>query len=83
MRCIDLPLDQLSTNSFLCRLRYDSPPCSSSSLLFSESVPSIYIYMYIYIERERERAIQKTYRAKNEKEPIQHKKEGSTVEREK
>ena len=33
-----------------------------------------------YIGRERERAIQKTYRTKNEKEPIQYKEEGNTVE---
>ena len=35
MRLIDLSLDQLSTNSLLCWLRYDSSPCPCSSSLFS------------------------------------------------
>ena len=32
LRLIDLSLDQLSTNSLLCPLRYDSSPCLSSSV---------------------------------------------------
>ena len=64
MRLIDLSLDQLSTNSLLCRLRYDSSPCPSSSsvfrpllfllLLVSESVPRI------YMEREKEQHEKRT-----------------------
>ena len=83
MRLIDLLLDQLSTNSLLCRLRYDSSPCPSSPVFLrlllsflSESVPRI------YREGEKEQ-YKKTYRAKNEKESTQHKKEGNTIEREK
>ena len=72
MRSGDLPLDQLSTNSLLCSLRYDSSPCRSSSsvfrllllfllLLVSESVPRI------YREREKEQHKKRTVlREKNE-----------------
>ena len=64
MRLIDLSLDQVSTNSLLYRLRYDSSPCPSSAsvihlllfflVLVSESVPRI------YREREKEQYKKRT-----------------------
>ena len=66
---------------------YDSSPCPSSSTVFRRLL-SFFFFCPLslkvfqeYIGRERERATQKTYRAKNEKEPIQHKKEGNSCER--
>ena len=62
----------------VCRLWYDSSPCPSSSSV----LPFFFLKAFqVYIGREK--AIQKEYRAKNEKELIQHKKKGNTVEREK
>ena len=76
MRLIDLSLDQL-THFYVnfCTTLFLILPLLLSFV--SESVPKM------YRERDRERAIQKTYRAKNDKEPIQHKKGGNTIEREK
>ena len=81
MRLIDLSLDQLSTNSLLCRLRYDSSPCPCSSCPFFFCSLSLKVFQE-YIGRER-KSNTKNVQSKNEKEPIQHKKEGNTVEREK
>ena len=82
MRLIDLSLDQLSTNSLLCGLRYDSPPCPSSSSSdflrlpsFSESVPRI------YREREKEQYKKRRTEQKMRKSQSNTKKEGNTVEK--
>ena len=88
MRSIYLSLDQRFANSLLCRLQYDSPPCSSSSSLrFFLKVFQAYIYIYRERERERERGErekeqykQRTER-KNKREPIQYKKERNIVEK--
>ena len=61
MRLIDLSLDQLSTYSLLCRLRYDSSPCPSSStvlrrfLSFFFFCPLSLKVFQEYIGREREK----------------------------
>ena len=52
IRLIDLFLDQLSTNSLLCRLRYDSSPCPSSSSVLR--LPLLKVFQE-YIGREREK----------------------------
>ena len=50
LRLIDLSLDQLSTNSLLCRPQHDSSPCSSSSAFL---LPFFLKVFQEYIGRER------------------------------
>ena len=95
MRLIDLSLGQLSTNSLLSRLQYDSPPCPCSSSLFLSPAfllllssfffyPSVSFLLKVfqaYVARERKSNTKNVQRKKNKKEPIQHKKEGNTLQR--
>ena len=57
MRLIDLSLDQLSINSLLCRLWYDSSPCSSSSSVLRLLLLKVF---RAYIGREREQYKKRT-----------------------
>ena len=98
MRLIDLSLDQLSTNSLLCRLRYDSSPRPSSSSVFFRLLSFFFFYppsssippslspeslSSVYRETEKEQYKKNVQSKKNEKEPIQHKKKKETQLREK
>ena len=95
MRLIDLSLGQLSTNSLLSRLQYDSSPCPCSSSLFLSPgfllllssfffYPSVSFLLKVfqaYIGRQRKSNTKNVQSKKNKKEPIQHKKEGNTLQR--
>ena len=84
MRLIHLSLDQISTNSLLCRLWYDSSLCPSSSSailrlllpFLSESVPRI------YREREKEQCKKRTEQKMRKSQPNIKKKETQLRERE-
>ena len=93
MRLIDLSLDQLFTYSLLhvCRLRYYSSPCPSSSSVFLRLLSfflfSLRLFLLkvfqAYIGRQRKSNRKKVQSKTNEKESIQHRKKKETQLREK
>ena len=78
MRLIDLSLDQLSTNSLLCRLWYDSSPCPCSSCVLRLLLLKVF---QEYIGRERKSNTKKVQSKKKERANPTKKKETQLTEK--